>query len=313
MRRGVAILVLAASVAAEPFALVGLREDTRPAKDGALRVGLDFLMPDGKKQSRSILIQDAVMRRELLSSGTPFLFPETAGTAFLVIQQPRQVFGVRLSWEHNADVAKSFRMALPLEVRSRPIRTSESSFALLGPHTYVYCDLKVPAVRQARFWYQPFSVQRTRNLVFVSATGKAGVEIGYRRFDVCNPPLGFKKAPSPFRPVADVGVTTQLGAVNPDATRVVVSEEAKERSRFVLTVSDRGEGTLVRRSFAGRLFDLRWTDNDHLILTAITGSKTELLRLDVTKNTIDRTPIDPVYIATPAFVPAALLPKPSPG
>ena len=69
----------------------------------------------------------------------------------------------------------------------------------------------------------------------------------------------------------------------------------------------------MRRSFAGRLHDLRWTDNDHLILTAIDGPKTELLRLDVTKNTIDRTPIDPVYIAPPAFVPAALLPKPSPG
>ena len=64
MRRGLAILVLAASVAAEPFALVGLREDTRPAKDGALRVGLDFLMPDGTKHSRSILIRDAVIRRE---------------------------------------------------------------------------------------------------------------------------------------------------------------------------------------------------------------------------------------------------------
>ncbi len=313
MSRGVAILVLAASVAAEPFALVGLREDTRPAKNGALQVGLDVLMPDGKKRSRTIVIRDAVMRQQLLSSGTPFLFPETTGTAFLVVQQRRQLFGVRLSWEHNADVAKSFRIELPLEARSRPIRTSESSFALLGPHTYLYCDLKVRAVRQARFWHQPFSVQRTRNLVFVWAAVKGGVEIAYRRFDVCNPPLGFKKAPLPFRPVADVGSATPLGAVNADATRIVISEELKDRNRFVLTVSDRGEGTLVRRSFAGRLHDLRWTDNDHLVFTTIDGPKAELVSLDVTGNTVDKTPIDPVYIATPAFVPVSLLPKPSPG
>ncbi|MGH7163050.1 MAG: hypothetical protein ACREID_06175, partial [Planctomycetota bacterium] len=55
-------------------------------------------------------------------------------------------------------------------------------------------------------------------------------------------------------------------------------------------------------------FDLRWIDDDRLLLTATEGETTTVHLVDAAKDAVRSTPLPPRYLAPPEIVPAGLAP-----
>lgn len=318
MNRAAALLLLLASAApGKGLALVGIREEMRPVPDAApprMEVAFDFLTPAGAAATRRVTILDGPMALGLLRD--PFVYPQDRDHAFLVARDPEGWRCLRLSWKSGESTGVSFVVPddpdAPLE--GRPIRVLEDRFALLDARGARFLDLRVPRAARVPLASRPIDLHVVTKRLFVARADAESIAVHYHAMDPCDPLPAVGDAAKPLLRIPERG-DPERGAVSPDqlkaACALALPASRPDAWRFLLVVADARERPLVRRTFAGRVHDLRFLDDERLLAVATHGETTLLHVVEVRTSAVRSTALPDVYVAPPEVVAADLLPAPA--
>ena len=308
MRIAAILVLLAALAAGQDFALLGIRDN--PAQDSQavpprVKIAVDIFASDRLLDTRFVTIRDASMRRLLFHD--PVIVAVRPDLAYLLCPDGKSMRCLRFSWSTGEDLGKSFLVHCgALEFRSPPIHVLPERVAFLTDKALVNLDLRLGTFVRTKVRGRPLHLQTELNRLYIAQPRV----LTFHSLLPNSPPDALPGEPKPLFELPDKVVPARA-AVNARGTRIAYASPSPSRradaARCLFSVADSRGRLLLRRSMKGRFHDLRWLDDNRVLLTTTDVETTFVHVLQIDKDRLQTKRLPARYLAPPEIASAALL------